>query len=545
MSQVWQTEESSKKPGSEEGNCSSYEELAVLRSRLEDLKDMVNQKFNSIRNLLEQGFEEMNQRIDSLIDSPKAERKKRARTRSQVWQTEESSKLGSEEGSCSGYEGLAVLYSKRLEELEDVVNQKFNSIRNLLEQGFEEMNQSILGIDQNIDEHEVAVEKLLVSSTSNLEKIIQDTKQRCMKLKFNSNISVPIRTGEQIKGEGGSNLQLSLIDNCTGAVVDFGREASAKVEIVALKGDDKGDAWTAEQFQSKIARDRRGKQSVLAGNLQLELNKGIVSLSDVMFKSSRHYNGGTFKLGAWVVDTFDGSPVKEAKTNSFKVHDFRIKHNQKHYPPSPSDEVWRLNNIWKNGATHKRLKREKVNYVKDFLTGLSKDPQELKRLVRLPEPKWEDTVRHAQTCKPDNIVGQVPAPAPGDACNMLVASAHQDKGIPFDGNIMPSMDSPGVLTGLDVSDFPIVDSMEFIFDHPLNIPGQVTDSVMCDIGSMTPAFYQDEHLQIVDSSSLGPSTDLHTAVSGHPPPRGQSGWKNATHCPEMVFFYNKVGRKKI
>ncbi|XP_071903827.1 calmodulin-binding protein 60 A isoform X3 [Coffea arabica] len=417
---------------------------------------------------------------------------------SQVWRTEESSKPGSEEGNCSSYEGLAVLRSKRLEELEDMVNQKFNNIRNLQEQGFEEMNQRILAIGQRIDKHEVAVEKLLVSSRSNLEKTIQDTKQRCMKLKFNSNISVPILTGEQIKGEG-----------------------------VALKGDDKGDAWTAEQFQSKIARDRRGKQSVLAGNLQLELNKGIVSLSDVMFKSSQHYNGGTFKLGAWVVDTFDGSRVKEAKTNSFKVHDYRIKYNQKHYPPSPSDEVWRLVNIAKNGATHKRLKREKVNYVKDFLTRLSKDPQELKRLVRLPEPKWEATVRHAKTCKPDNIVGQVPAPAPGDACNMLVASVHQDKGIPFDGNIMPSMDSPGVLTGLDVSDFPIVDSMEIIFDHPLNIPGQVTNNMICDIDSMTPAFYEDEHLQFVDSSSLGPSTGLHTAVSGflrHPPRNGRRRW---------------------
>ncbi|XP_027168717.1 uncharacterized protein LOC113768519 isoform X3 [Coffea eugenioides] len=327
-----------------------------------------------------------------------------------------------------------------------MVNQKFNSIRNLQEQRFEEMNQRILAIGQRIDKHEVVVEKLLVSSRSNLEKTIQETKQRCMKLKFNSNISVPIRTGEQIKGEGGSNLQLSLIDNCTGAVVDFGREASAKVEIVALKeglDDDEGDAWTAEQFQSKIARDREGKQYVLAGNLQPKLNKGTVSLSDVMFRSSQRHNGGIFKLGAWVVDTFDGSQVIEAKTKSFKVLDYRGKYTQKHYPPSASDEVWRLENIAKNGATHERLKGANVNYVKDFQTRLSEDPEELKCLVGLRPTQWEATVRHAQTCKPDNMVGQVPAPAPvcGDACNMLVASAHEDKGIPFDGNIMPALES--------------------------------------------------------------------------------------------------------
>ena len=174
----------------------------------------------------------------------------------------------------------------------------------------------------------ITAQTCLCFLSSNLEKTIQDTKQRCMKLKFNSNISVPILTGEQIKGEGGNNLQLSLIDNCTGAIVDSVREASAQVEIVALEGDlddDEGDAWTTEEFQSKIARDKEGKRSVLTGKLQLKLNKGNVSLSDVKFRSSQRYNGGIFKLGAWVVDTFDGGQVIEAKTKSFQVNDYRKK----------------------------------------------------------------------------------------------------------------------------------------------------------------------------------------------------------------------------
>ncbi|XP_027125449.1 calmodulin-binding protein 60 A-like [Coffea arabica] len=356
----------------------------------------------------------------------------------QVWQTEESSKLGSEEGNCSGCEGLMVMCSKSkidgMEELEDMVNQKLNSMISLVEQRFEEIDQSILAIGQTVKKLEVAVEKLLVSCRSNIEKTIQDTKQRCMKLKFNSNISVPFLTGEQIKGEGGNNLQLSLIDNCTGAIVDFGREASAQVEIVALEGDldddDEGDAWTAEEFQSKIARDREGKRSVLAGKLQLKLNKGTVSLSDVKFRSSQRYNGGIFKLGACVVDTFDGGQVIEAKTKSFQVNDYRKKYNQKHHPPSASDEVWRLENIGKGGPIHDRLKGANVNHVKDFQTRLSEDPEELKCLVGLPAKKWEATVNHAQACIPDNMVGQVPPPA--YACNVSVASGDEDEGVSFD-----------------------------------------------------------------------------------------------------------------
>ncbi|XP_071902236.1 calmodulin-binding protein 60 A-like isoform X2 [Coffea arabica] len=351
----------------------------------------------------------------------------------QVWHTEESSKLGSGEGNYSGCEGLMVMSSNskidRMEELEDMVNQKLNSMISLVEQRFEKINQRILAIGQTVQKLEVVVEKLLVRCRSNLEKTIQDTKQRCMKLKFNSNISVPILTGEQIKGEGGNNLQLSLIDNCTGAIVDSVREASAQVEIVALEGDlddDEGDAWTTEEFQSKIARDKEGKRSVLTGKLQLKLNKGNVSLSDVKFRSSKRYNGGIFKLGAWVVDTFDGGQVLEAKTKSFQVNDYRKKYNQKHHPPSASDEVWRLENIGKGGPIHDRLKGANVNYVKDFQTRLLEDVEELKCLVGLPAKKWEATMNHAQACIPDNIVGQA------DACNVSVASGDEDKGVSFD-----------------------------------------------------------------------------------------------------------------
>ncbi|KAK9995821.1 hypothetical protein SO802_020507, partial [Lithocarpus litseifolius] len=71
---------------------------------------------------------------------------------------------------------------------------------------------------------------------------------------------------------------------------------------------------------------------------------------------------------------------------------------QNHHPPSLFDEVWRLENIGKDGALHKRLSCESINTVKDFLTLLFIDPARLQNVSAKMWPMWEVTVEHAQTC---------------------------------------------------------------------------------------------------------------------------------------------------
>ena len=110
---------------------------------------------------------------------------------------------------------------------------------------------------------------------------------------------------------------------------------------------------------------------------------------------------------------------------------------KKHHPPFLEDEVWRLEKIGKDGAFHKRLNRESVRTVKDFLTLLHLDGPRLRkvlfwssfvlllcilspmvvtvqqRYVLLPllyvqimqilgggmsTKMWEATVEHAETC---------------------------------------------------------------------------------------------------------------------------------------------------
>ncbi|XP_065620835.1 uncharacterized protein LOC112011061 isoform X2 [Quercus suber] len=73
---------------------------------------------------------------------------------------------------------------------------------------------------------------------------------------------------------------------------------------------------------------------------------------------------------------------------------------QNHHPPSLFDEVWRLENIGKDGALHKRLSCESINTVKDFLTLLFIDPARLQNILGtgISAKMWEVTVEHAQTC---------------------------------------------------------------------------------------------------------------------------------------------------
>lgn len=53
---------------------------------------------------------------------------------------------------------------------------------------------------------------------------------------------------------------------------------------------------------------------------------------------------------------------------------------RKHYPPTLDDEIWRLEKIAKDGASHKRLSKEGISCVKDFLRLLVTDPSLLRKV---------------------------------------------------------------------------------------------------------------------------------------------------------------------
>ncbi|KAG9147372.1 hypothetical protein Leryth_019511 [Lithospermum erythrorhizon] len=259
------------------------------------------------------------------------------------------------------------------------------------------------------EEVDLALRKYVISMKWNYDKDTRSSSPRSLNLQFSSTISLPVFTGARIDGEDGNNLKVLLVDSLSGKVVSQGHGSSAKVEIVVLEGDFDGDArdnWTIEEYnKNNIVKEREGKKSLLNGDVFLTLEEGIGVVRDVSFTDNSSWTRSRkFRLGARIVDKYDGIKVRAAKSESFVVRDHRGELYKKHHPPSLSDEVWRLEKIGKEGAFHKRLIRAGVYTVKDFLFLYSLDPTKLRNVLGtgISAKMWEVTVEHARTCVLDN-----------------------------------------------------------------------------------------------------------------------------------------------
>ncbi|KAM7475560.1 hypothetical protein LguiB_022803 [Lonicera macranthoides] len=238
----------------------------------------------------------------------------------------------------------------------------------------------------------------------NCGKEMHSSESRNLQLQFLNTLSLPVFTGTRIEGEECTTLKVALFDALTRQVVSSGRESTAKVEIVVLEGDfdgDEGDNWTLEEFKNNIVREREGKKPLLSGEAFFNLKEGTGLVGEISFTDNSSWTRSRkFRLGARVVDSCDGIRVQEAKTESFIVRDHRGELYKKHHPPSLFDEVWRLEKIGKEGAFHKRLSREHIKTVQDFLTILFLDPTRLRNILGtgMSTKMWEVTVEHAKTC---------------------------------------------------------------------------------------------------------------------------------------------------
>lgn len=157
-------------------------------------------------------------------------------------------------------------------------------------------------------------------------KEFHTTELRNLQLQFENSICLPVFTGARIEGEDGSNLRISLVDALTGKVVSTGPESSAKVEIVVLEGDfeEESETWMPEEFKSNIVREREGKKPLLTGDVILYLKDGIGMVGEISYTDNSSWTRSRrFRLGARVVDNFDGVGIREAKTESFIVRDHR------------------------------------------------------------------------------------------------------------------------------------------------------------------------------------------------------------------------------
>ncbi|KAG9136408.1 hypothetical protein Leryth_024935, partial [Lithospermum erythrorhizon] len=84
---------------------------------------------------------------------------------------------------------------------------------------------------------------------------------------------------------------------------------------------------------------------------------------------------GVFKLGARTLSTFAGIDIREGKSESFTVKDFRNENNKNSEIPQLSDDVCKLRKVSRNKKIHNNLKEQDVHTVKDFLLQYFKDPE--------------------------------------------------------------------------------------------------------------------------------------------------------------------------
>ncbi|XP_010550633.1 PREDICTED: calmodulin-binding protein 60 A isoform X2 [Tarenaya hassleriana] len=274
---------------------------------------------------------------------------------------------------------------------------RLQTVKHLLEPVLEPLIRKVVK-----EEVELALGKHLTGKKWICEKETLALESRNLQLKFLTNLSLPVFTSARIEGDDSQAIRIGLIEPSTGQIVTSGPGSSAKVEIVVIEGDFDSDShWTVEEFSNNIVREREGKKHLLNGEVFVVLNDGIGVMSEISFTDNSSWTRSRkFRLGARMVDQFDFVKVKEATTESFIVRDHRGELYRKHHPPSLFDEVWRLEKIGKDGAFHKRLDRENIKTVKDFLIQFYLNPPNLRHILGpgMSAKMWEVTVEHAQTC---------------------------------------------------------------------------------------------------------------------------------------------------
>lgn len=243
------------------------------------------------------------------------------------------------------------------------------------------------------------LEKLLTGRNRNSQKKLHPCESRCLRLKFSHKVAGPVvYTGDCIFPNG---TTLELVDVVTGQVVRDVPLVSPQVEIFLLNDDEN---WTSQELNNHIWMPKRGRKSGRDHNPYLRLEGGVVSVDEIKFKHKSQHKKKLkmVRLGARIVDQPEEIEVKEAMTGSFTVKDKRLK-SKKRFPPLPTDDVWRLAKIGRNGAFHQQLTGNDITTVEDFSMKLQKNPQELFQIVgkSMPEKYWEEATAHAKSCNLD------------------------------------------------------------------------------------------------------------------------------------------------
>lgn len=133
-------------------------------------------------------------------------------------------------------------------------------------------------------------------------------------------MKLPIITGEKIKDDNGSTLEVVLMDTDTG-------ESSPppkvlQIELVPLLGNFPRDYWDADDFQRGVVEDLE-KRPLLAGDYRLiTMWDGRATVNEFMFTDNSLMCGCMFRIGMRVIPgSYHGGRILEAVTEAFMVRD--------------------------------------------------------------------------------------------------------------------------------------------------------------------------------------------------------------------------------
>ncbi|KZV19478.1 hypothetical protein F511_31848 [Dorcoceras hygrometricum] len=170
------------------------------------------------------------------------------------------------------------------------------------------------------------------------------------------------------------------------------------------------------------------------------LKDGVGYIDELSFTDNSSWNrSGKFRLGATVINSSYGIRIREGMTNAFKVKDHRGESYQKHHPPSLNDEVWRLEKIGKDGASHKRLTNSGISTVGDFLRMYNVNITSLRKVLdNVSERTWDIVIKHAITCTLDDTKYLFRSTAPGVV--LVFNPVYKVIGVTFDDQNFRSLD---------------------------------------------------------------------------------------------------------
>ncbi|XP_031129566.1 calmodulin-binding protein 60 B-like [Ipomoea triloba] len=252
------------------------------------------------------------------------------------------------------------------------------------------------------------VENAIRSSLRSPLNQIEPSRSSAFHLHINDKFPTTIFTFSKIESEGSKPVEIVLYDAYSKRRITSGPMSSVKINLVVIDGDfspDDREDWTEQEFNNKVVHERDGKRPLLTGDLVIQLKNGMGHIGDINFTDNSSWiRSRKFRLGVKIICNSGEQRVREGISKAFTVKDHRGESYRKHYPPSLHDEVWRLEKVAKDGASHKKLTDIGISSVKCFLRMYTTNPSDLRQILGygMSNNTWEKIIEHATTCVVDD-----------------------------------------------------------------------------------------------------------------------------------------------